>query len=343
MAKTLSPIQKTILVCLGTAIFALAFSFFAQQYRSHPGRIILHGASQFDDSHAYTRALVKFSELVQAYYDGPEELEFVLHKNSELGTEKEYFSYMNIGAVVDFAITSPSHGSTFSRMITIMDVPFLFRDTEHYLAAMESDVFTEIEERLYERADVLILGYGGGEKRHIFGRRPVRNLDELQGFDMRVMGSPIQSRMFSALGAYPTVISGDEVYNAIQTGVISGAENSATALDYFKWYEVAKDVSLTAVSIIVRPLLFSGKRFRQLPAELQEAIRRAGREAMEFERRLEIETDDPLLQQMAREGKLRLHPFENRDTLLELARPVKAAYAEEIGAARILEAINALE
>lgn len=337
----LSPTHKTILFCSFTLLIALASVALS---RLHFGRqtIVLHGASQFDDSHAYTKALVRFSELVKNYYTGPEELSFILHKNSELGTEKEYFSYMNIGAVVDFAITSPSHGSTFSRMITIMDVPFLFRDTDHYLRSIEGEVFKDLESKLYDRADVLILGYGGGEKRHIFGRRPVRNIDELQGFDMRVMGSPIQSRMFAALGAYPTVISGDEVYNAIQTGVISGAENSASALDYFKWYEVAQDVSLTAVSIIVRPLLFSGKRFRQLPTDLQESIRRAGREAMEFERMLEVDTDDPLMQQMAAAGKVRLHQFENRDTLLKLAAPVKAAYAEEIGAVEILESINAL-
>ena len=305
--------------------------------------IVLHGASQFDDNHAYTKALKRFSELVNEYYSGPERLEFVLHKNSELGTEKEYFSYMNIGAVVDFAITSPSHGSTFSRMITIMDVPFLFEDTEHYLAAMESDIFVPIEEKLYERADVLILGYGGGEKRHIFGRRPVRNYQELKGFDMRVMGSPIQSRIFAAIGAAPTVIAGNEVYNAIQTGVISGAENSASAIQYFKWYEVASDVSLTAVSIIVRPLLFSGKRFRTLPEDLQHAIQKAGREAMVYERNLEIETDDPLMQQLAAEGKVTLHPFANRDTLLQLAEPVKAAYAKEVGAFDILQAINELK
>lgn len=338
----MSPTHKTIIVCSLTLLLALAVTFLTQ-YRSGQRVIVLHGASQFDDSHAYTQALVRFSELVQTYYTGPEALQFVLHKNSELGTEKEYFSYMNIGAVVDFAITSPSHGSTFSRMITIMDVPFLFRDTDHYLAAIDSEVFQGVEEKLYERADVVILGYGGGEKRHIFGRRPVRNLAELQGFDMRVMGSPIQSRMFAALGAYPTVISGDEVYNAIQTGVISGAENSATSLEYFKWYEVAKEVSLTAVSIIVRPLLFSGKRFRQLPADLQAAIRRAGREAMQFERNLEIAIDDPLMQRLAAEGKVRLHEFANRDTLLKLAAPVKAAYAREIGASDILEAINELE
>ncbi len=304
---------------------------------------VLHGASQFDDDHSYTKALIRFSELVKQYYSGSSEVEFVLHKNSELGTEKDYFGYMNIGAVVDFAITSPSHGSTFSRKITIMDIPFLFRDTDHYRNSIEANVFQGVEESISRRADVLILGYGGGEKRHIFGRRPVRNMEELKGFDMRVMGSPIQSRMFAAIGASPTVISGNEVYNAIQTGVIEGAENSATAIDYFKWYEVAQDVSLTTVSIIVRPLLFSGKRFRRLPKDLQEAIRRAGDEAMAYERELEIGTDDPLMVQLEKDGKVRTHQFTERDKILELAAPVKAAYAREIGATDILEAINAID
>ncbi len=340
--KRLTPAINTVLVCSITLLIVFSVGLISKQTQEET-RIVLHGASQFDDAHAYTKALKRFSELVEKYYEGPEKLEFVLHKNSELGTEKDYFGFMNIGAVVDFAITSPSHGSTFSRMITIMDVPFLFNDTEHYLAAMESGVFHDVEEILYDRADVLILGYGGGEKRHIFGRRPVRNLEELQGFDMRVMGSPIQSKMFTAVGAAPTVISGDEVYNAIQTGVISGAENSASAINYFKWYEVAQDVSLTAVSIIVRPLLFSGKRFRRLPPDLQEAIRRAGKEAMEYERNLEISTDEPLMKQMAKEGKVKLHNFENRDTLMKLAAPVKAEYAKRIGASEILSAINALD
>jgi len=340
MNRRSATIRTAVVGCITAAIAIGAVAL--SHYKARDSRIVLHGASQFDDNHAYTNALKRFAELVEQYYEGSEELVFVLHKNSELGTEKEYFSYMNIGAVVDFAITSPSHGSTFSRMITIMDVPFLFEDTEHYLAAMESGVFAPIEEKLYERADVLILGYGGGEKRHIFGRRPVRNMDELKDFDMRVMGSPIQSRVFAAIGAAPTVIAGNEVYNAIQTGVISGAENSASAIQYFKWYEVAQEVSLTAVSIIVRPLLFSGKRFRQLPSDLQEAIRRAGQEAMRYERTLEIDTDAPLMQQLAEEGKVRLHTFENRDTLLKLAAPVQEAYAREVGAEEILAAVQAL-
>ncbi|NRB48436.1 MAG: TRAP transporter substrate-binding protein [Saprospiraceae bacterium] len=342
MAYNPVALRNTVFTILAVFIICLGFmQISAIQDRSDVIR--LHGACIFDDEHSYTKALVKFSELVQEYYQGPKRLEFILHKNSELGQEKDYFNYMNIGAVVEFAIASPSHASTFSRMVTIMDVPFLFRDTDHYLKTMDSGIFERVETAVSERADVLILGYGGGEKRHLVGRKPIRNLAELKGFYMRVMGSPIQSRMFEAVGATPTVISGAEVYNAIQTGVIEGAENSASAIEKYKWFEVADQVSLAAVSIIIRPLFFNGKRFRKLPMDLQEAIRKAGKEAMEFERNYEIAIDDPLMEQLVEEGKVSTHQFEEREKLLELAAPVKRAYAEEIGALDILEAINAIE
>jgi TRAP-type C4-dicarboxylate transport system substrate-binding protein len=210
------------------------------------------------------------------------------------------------------------------------------------LAALDQDVFKEVKEDLLRRADVLIAGYGGGEKRHIFGRRPIRNMADLQGFSMRVMGSPIQSRMFAALGASPTVISSDEIYNAIQTGVIEGAENSAAVIDLLKWYEVAKDVSVSAVSYIVRPLFFNAKRLRTFPPELQEAMLKAAPEAMAFERSIEMGQDDPTLEQLAKSGKINVHQFTERDQMLILAEPVKEAFAREIGALSILNAINAI-
>ena len=67
--------------------------------------ITLHGAVQFNDGHAFTRALEKFQELTVKYYGKP--INFVLHKNSELGLEKDYFAYMNQGISVDYAIVSP--------------------------------------------------------------------------------------------------------------------------------------------------------------------------------------------------------------------------------------------
>ena len=88
--------------------------------------ITLHGAVQFNDDHAFNKALLKFEELVKKYYGKP--INFVLHRNSELGLEKQYFEYMAQGKAVDYAIVSPAHMSTFSKAAPFIDAPFLFRD-----------------------------------------------------------------------------------------------------------------------------------------------------------------------------------------------------------------------
>ena len=84
---------------------------------------------QFNDDHAFNKTLLKFEELVKKYYGKP--INFVLHKNSALGLEKQYFEYMAQGKAVDYAIVSPAHMSTFSRAAPFIDAPFLFRDLAH--------------------------------------------------------------------------------------------------------------------------------------------------------------------------------------------------------------------
>src|SRR4051794_17338088 len=126
-----------LLRLVATASIA-AFSIGAQAQAA----ITLHGASQFNDEHAFTKALVKFEELVKKYYGKP--INFVLHKNSELGLEKDYFAYMNQGKAVDYAIVSPAHMSTFSRAAPFIDAPFLFRDIPHWNKVLDADLFKPI-------------------------------------------------------------------------------------------------------------------------------------------------------------------------------------------------------
>src|SRR5918994_7766789 len=118
--------------------------------------ITLNGASQFDENHAFTKTMIRFQELVEEYYDGPEELEFILHLNSELGLEKDYFAYMSQGISVDYAVISPSHMSTFSQMAPLMDMPFLFRDLDHWDKVLDQDGLEPIAEDIAEKADVLV-------------------------------------------------------------------------------------------------------------------------------------------------------------------------------------------
>jgi TRAP-type C4-dicarboxylate transport system substrate-binding protein len=305
--------------------------------------ITLNGASQFDDNHAFTKTMVKFADLVHQYYKGPEQVEFVLHKNSELGLEKDYFAYMSQGISVDYGIVAPSHMSTFSPMAPLMDMPFLFRNVDHWNKVMEADALKPIADEIYQKADVLIIGYAGGGTRNLITKKPVETIADIANMPIRVMGAPIQTRIFEAIKMAPTVIAYDEVYNAMQTGVIDAAENEAAGVEQMKFYEVGPYIDLTQHAITVRPLCFSGKTFRKLPKDLQAAIVKAGKEAGAYGRQIESSEDSEKLAQMQKAGLLTLVPFKERDKLLELAEPVKRAYAQELGALKVYDAINAIQ
>jgi len=302
--------------------------------------ITLHGASQFNDDHAFTKAMVRFEELVKACYGKP--IEFVLHKNSELGLEKQYFEYMSQGQAVDYAIVSPAHMSTFSKAAPFIDAPFLFRDLAHWNEVLDQDLLKPIADEIAEKADVMLIGYAGGGTRNIFVNKVVSNLEELQGLPVRVQGAPIWSSTFAAAGMAPTVIAYNEVYNAIQNGVIAAGENEAAGVESMKFYEVAPNLTMTEHAITIRPLAFSGKTFRNLPEDLQGCIVTSGKEAGAHGRQIESSEDTAKLEALEAAGKLKRIPFADRDAMKALVDPVLAEYAAEIGAAEILEQINAI-
>jgi tripartite ATP-independent transporter DctP family solute receptor len=304
--------------------------------------ITLHGASQFNDDHAFTKAMVRFEELMKKY-SGGKSVNFVLHKNSELGLEKQYFEYMAQGKAVDYAIVSPAHMSTFSKAAPFIDAPFLFRDLAHWNKVLDADILKPVADEIAQKADVMLIGYAGGGTRNIFVNKPVKNLAEIKALKVRVQGAPIWSRTFQAAGMAPTVIAYNEVYNAIQNGVIAAGENEAAGVEQMKFYEVAPHLAMTQHAITIRPLCFSGKTFKKLDKNLQAAVLKAGKEAGAYGRQIESSEDEQKLVKMEKEGKLKRVPFADRAQMKKLVDPVMAAYAKEIGAEQILTKINSIK
>jgi TRAP-type transport system periplasmic protein len=302
----------------------------------------LHGASQFNDDHAFTKAMVKFEELMKKY-SGGKSLSFVLHKNSELGLEKQYFEYMAQGKAVDYAIVSPAHMSTFSKAAPFIDAPFLFRDLKHWNKVLDADILKPVADEIAQKADVMLIGYAGGGTRNIFVNKPVKNLADIKGLKVRVQGAPIWSKTFQATGMAPTVIAYNEVYNAIQNGVIAAGENEAAGVEQMKFYEVAPHLAMTQHAITIRPLCFSGKTFKKLDKNLQAAVLKAGKEAGAYGRQIESSEDEEKLVKLEKEGKLKRVPFSDRAQMKKLVDPVMAEYAKEIGAQQILAKINAIK
>jgi len=303
--------------------------------------ITLHGASQFSDEHAFTKAMVKFEELVKKYYGKP--VNFVLHKNSELGLEKDYFAYMNQGKAVDYAIVSPAHMSTFSRAAPFIDAPFIFRDLNHWNKVLDADLLKPIADEIAQKADVMLIGYAGGGTRNIFANKPVRNMAEMKNLKVRVQGAPIWSRTFTAAGMSPTVIAYNEVYNAIQNGVIQAGENEAAGVEQMKFYEVGPNLNMTQHAITIRPLCFSGKTFKNLDRALQAAVLKAGKEAGAYGRQIESSEDEQKLVALEKAGKLKRVPFADRAAMKKAVDPVIADYAKEIGADAVFAKINAIK
>ena len=330
MRDSIRALRRSLMV-LGLAVSGAAFA---------QAPITLHGASQFNDDHAFTKAMVKFEQLVKQYYGKP--INFVLHKNSELGLEKDYFAYMNQGVSVDYAIVSPAHMSTFSKAAPFIDAPFLFRDLAHWNKVLDADTLKPVADEVAAKADVMLIGYAGGGTRNIFANKPVRNMADMKGLKVRVQGAPIWSRTFAATGMAPTVIAYNEVYNAIQNGVIQAGENEAAGVEQMKFYEVGPNLNMTQHAITIRPLAFSGKTFKKLPPDLQAAILKAGKEAGIYGRQIESSEDSAKLDAMEKAGKLKRIPFTDGAAMKKAVDPVMAQYAKEIGAEDIYKKINSM-
>ncbi len=329
--------RAPVIVAFATALVVGLFSALPVQAQS----ITLNGAVQFNDEHAFTKALVRFEELVKKYYGKP--IDFVLHKNSALGLEKQYFEYMSQGKAVDYGIVSPAHMSTFSRAAPFIDAPFLFRDLDHWNKVLDADLLAPIADEVAQKADVMLVGYAGGGIRNIFINKPMASLADIKGLKVRVQGAPIWSRTFAATGMSPTVIAYNEIYNAIQNNVIGAGENEAAGVESMKFYEVAPNLAMTEHAITIRPICFSAKTFKALPPDLQQAIIKAGKEAGAYGRQVESSEDSQKLEALEKAGKLKRIPFKDRAEMAKLVEPVITAYAKEIGADGILAKINAIK
>lgn len=330
--KMLATLKKKITATAVACVAAMSVSAVSA------ADITLRGASLFDNNHAYSKTLIKLGELVNEEMGST--VTFDLRGNSELGIEPDYVNFLTQGVAIDYAIIAPSNLARFAPSLPLMDMPFVFRDLEHWNAVLSSDVLKPLEDELLNKADLMIVGYAGGGTRNLISNHEITNIDQLTGHKMRVMGAPIQANIFSAIKAAPSAIAYSEVYNAIQTGVVDGLENESASLLQYKFFEVAPHVTLTQHSITVRPIVVSGKSFRKMSDELQAAVLKAGKEAGAYGREVESSEDAVKLEQMKEAGQIQVHAFEGREELLNLATPVQDAYAEELGAEALLDAIR---
>ena len=179
--------------------------------------------------------------------------------NSQLGKEADVVNQVKAGSV-DMMLTGASIWATVVPEFGLLDLGFLFNSYEHCSQAIDAGVGTAYDKLLADRAGVTILGWGFQVgARSIYTKKPIAHIAELAGVKLRVLPTKAFIDTFNLIGATPTPIPINELYTAVQTGVVDGYEHDpGTALAY-KLFEVSKYCFLTR-HIYTPMLAYIGKR-----------------------------------------------------------------------------------
>ncbi len=329
--------KKIARILLAASLAALMATAFVPA-RAGAEEITMVGGTMLPEGHVYWQAIVKFKELFEKYYQGPDKVTIELHHSATLGTEKDSIEYMIQGTAVDFYVISPAWFATWNKQMPIIDAPFLFRDVPHWEKCIEAGVMAPLDEGAI-KSGVRFLGYGGGGIRSIISSKPINSIADFPKIRMRVQGSPLHQKSFAATGLIATPMDYTEVYNAIKTGVLDALENEPAGLEGMKFYEVAPYYVLTQHQITSRILAFSEARFQSFPKAVQEAILKAGKEAAAHHRKIEVAAGDSIIKNLTDKHGLKPMPFDNAE-MRKRAMPAVEDFAKEINAFEIYQAIQ---
>jgi tripartite ATP-independent transporter DctP family solute receptor len=211
-----------------------------------------------------------------------------MYPSMQLGGEKETIEQTQIGAIQLLRVSVGAVGPIVDD-INVVNMPFLFRNMRHAEQMMDGPIGQELLDKITADANaglVALCWMNAGARSLYNTKRPIKSIEDIKGLKFRVIGNPIFIDMMNALGGNGVAMGYDQVFSALQTGVIDGAENNPPSYVFSNHYTAAKYFSLTEHLIIPEVLVFSKKAWTALSPDDQTLIKKFAREAQLEERQL---------------------------------------------------------
>lgn len=305
MKKKLVSIGCTILCAAVIAILLVNVRKFMS---THSDGITLQIGFENSLSEPIGQALVRWKELVEEKGDGNIHLE--LYPDSQLGSKNELIDGMTFGENYITLADGAFYADYGVKDFGIVFGPFLFDDWEQCWNLIKSDWYREQCEELETRGLKIITSNWKYGERHTLTKSKVETVEDLKGLKIRVPGNQLQSIGFDVLGATSTGMDLGDVYQALQTGTIDGAENPLATLYGRKLHEVAKYLILDAHVLNFTTWVMSEEVFAGLSEEQQELLISTAKEAGIYNNELVEASNDEYLQLMKAEGVEIVEPSE---------------------------------
>jgi len=285
------------------ALFASAAAFACEPAMAQAQVVIKFSHVVANDTPKGNGAL-KFKELAEKYTNGKVSVE--VYPNSTLYKDKEEIEALQLGSVQMLAPSTAKFAPLGVKEFEALDLPWLFRDDATYSSAMKGEIGKWLFNKL-ESKGIHGLAYWDNGFHMASANKPLINPTDFQGLKIRISGSKIADRYFRDLGSIPQIMAFSEVYQALQTGVVDGCENTPSNYYTQKFYEVQKDITVSNHAHLQYAVIVNSKFWNGLPADVRGQLEKAMNEATEYTNSIAQKENEDDLVEIKKSGKTTLH------------------------------------
>lgn len=284
---------------------------------------VLKLAHGLDPSHPVHKAMVYMADRCQEISEG--ELSIEIYPSGQLGSEQQCVELLQIGSL---AITKVSAAvmESFTEEFKVLGLPYIFRSKEHSFKVLDGEIGDEL---LLSTEPFWIRGlcfFDAGSRSFYTIDTPINHPDDLKGLKIRVMKSITAMEMVKAQGGSPTPISWGELYTALQSGVVDGAENNPPSFYTSHHYEVCKYYSLNEHTMVPDVLIIGQKVWEKLSDQEKSWLQQAADEAVPVQRKLWAESEKESLEIVEEAGVTIIYP--DKDAFSDKVTELLESYRE---------------
>jgi C4-dicarboxylate-binding protein DctP len=293
--------MKKVFVLLGAtaaALAALAFPASAQQ------PIVIKFSHVVANDTPKGKGALKFKELAEKYTNGRVKVE--VYPNSSLYKDKEEIEALQLGSVQMLAPSTAKFAPLGAKEFEALDLPWLFKDEATYNKTMKGPVGKWLFKKL-ESKGITGLAYWDNGFHMVSANRPLLNPSDFQGLKFRISGSKVADRYFRDLGALPQIMAFSEVYQALQTGVVDGCENTPSNYLTQKFHEVQKHITVSYHAHLQYAVIVNSKFWNGLPPDIRKQLDRAMDEATDYTNSIAVKENEDALATIKASGRTTLH------------------------------------
>ncbi|MHB8666877.1 MAG: TRAP transporter substrate-binding protein [Burkholderiales bacterium] len=316
--------HKSSIIGFGIAAILAAASAFAQQ------PIVIKFSHVVANDTPKGKGALKFKELAEKYTKGRVKVE--VYPNSTLYKDKEEMDALQLGAVQMLAPSTAKFRPIGVPEFEVMDLPFLFPDEATYLKVVNGPAGKSLL-KLLEPKGITGLAYWDNGFHMVSANRPLLMPADFQGLKIRISGSKVADAYFRAMGALPQIMAFSEVYQALQTGVVDGCENTPSNYYTQKFYEVQKDITVSNHAHLQYAVIVNSKFWNGLPPDIRGELEQAMKEATDYTDSIAAKENEDNLAEIKASGKTTLHYLTaaQRKAWMDKLRPVDKVVEGRVG------------